>query len=305
MGYHLLDLEDTLGGRIRDLDQVLTKQIGDVVNEGELIARRGGLFKRECLSPVRGKILDARQGKVLIESLPKHVELTAFYPGKIVNVIPEHGAMIEVTGALVQGAWGTGQELRARLECLALDGETILTPEMITAAHMGTILVGGRRLDPASIECAVQNQVAAIVVGSVSSALVPEIEDSGISLIATEGLGDFAMNPKTFALLRDYTGHETCFSPLLQTRWQAHRPEIIVPMPVEGQVPEVEYGARLEISTKVRVLRAPYENMVGRVVALSQLPRLLPSGIRAHGADVEIELGGKAFVPFENLEILR
>jgi hypothetical protein len=53
------------------------------------------------------------------------------------------------------------------------------------------------------------------------------------------------------------------------------------------------------------VLRAPYENRVGRVVALSQLPHRLPSGVRAYGADVEIELEGRAFVPLENLEILR
>lgn len=305
MGYHLLDLEDVLGTRIKDLDQVLVVKIGDLVGEGDLIARRRGIFKRECVSPVRGKVLDARRGKVLIEALPKHVELAAFYPGKIVNVVPERGAMIEVTGALVQGLWGTGEELRARLECVAPDGETLLTADMISAVHMGTILVGGRSLDSDAIAQAVENRVAAIVVGSVTSALVPAMEASDLSVIVTEGFGDFPMNPRTFALLRTYSGRETCFSPTMQARWQVRRPEIIIPMPVEGQVPEAVYGAKLEVGTNVRALRAPYENVVGKVVALPQYPQRVASGARTYGAEVELDGEGTVFIPLENIEIVR
>ncbi len=304
-GYHLLDLEDSLNTRIKHLDKVLTKKIGDTVTQGEVIARLGRISKRESVSPVTGKILDARRGKVLLEALPDHIELMAFYPGKIANLIPERGAVIEVTGALIQGVWGIGRELRGRLECLVPNGETLLQADEITSAHMGIILVGGRTLDADILANAVENRVSAIVVGSVSSTLVPVIRASGVSVLATEGFGDLPVNRRTFELLQSHSGYESCFSPVVQTRWEVRRPEIIIPMPAEGDLPAATPGAQIKIGTRVRALRAPYEGRVGQVVALPPQPRRIESGIRARGAEVDLDTVGKVFVPFDNLEILR
>lgn len=304
MGYHLLDLESELQTRVKNLDSALVKQIGEPVGKGEVIARVGKLVKRECVSPVAGKILDARRGKVLIEALPEHVDLTAFYPGKVVNVIPERGAIIETTGVLVQGRWGTGSEVRGRLECVAPHGSMTLTGDMVTAAHMGTILVAGCTADADALAEAVQYQVAAIVMGSVPVDMVPLVEASGLSVIATEGFGDFSINPRAFNLLQTYAGRETCFSPVMQPRFHVRRPEIIIPLPAEGDVPVATHGAALDLGTRVRALRPPYENSVGIVTALPINPHRLESGIRTRGAEVEIEDLGKVFLPFENLEIL-
>jgi hypothetical protein len=303
MGYHVLDLEQLLGVRVRDARRILTKEVGAAVEQGDVIARVGRLVKRECVSPATGTILNAGGRKVLIQVTPQHIRLTAFYPGKIVNLIPERGAVIELTGALVQGTWGTGPEVRGRLECLVPDGETPLSAAMITAAHMGTVLIGGRALDTDVIAQAIQNQVSGVVVGSVTSELVPAIKASGLSLVAMEGFGDSAINSSAFQVLQSHSGRECCLNPLLQMRWDVRRPEVVIPLPAEGKPPVAGYGGRLDVGTRVRVLRAPYENAIGQVVSFPSQPHRLDSGIRTLGAIVDLD-GTRAFAPFENLEIV-
>ena len=300
MGYRLLDLAKILGARARDASKVMVKKLGDAVEEGEVIARAGALFKTECVSPVGGKILDARGSKVLIEVTPQHVELMAFYPGEIVNLMPGRGVIIETTGAVIQGKWGTGSQLRARLEPAVEDGKEILQAGAITPTHMGTILIGGRTLDAEAIDQAVRNRARAIVVGSVSSALLSVIESSPLSFILTEGFGDFPMGDSTFELLCSYAGYEVCFSPITETRWQVCRPEIVIPVEAEAQVPAVEHT--LTIGTRVRANRAPYENLMGEVADLPPHRRRTESGGQAYGAEVDLGSAGKVFIPFENLE---
>jgi hypothetical protein len=305
MGYHLLDLEYDLNVEIDDPSRFLVKEIGDLVESGEVIARRGKILRRESISPVKGRLIDARRGKVLIETTPEHVQLRAFYPGKVVNVIPERGATLEVTAALVQGLWGTGRELRGRLDSVVRDGETALSAERIEVSHVGTILIGGRTLRQRALDAAVENQVAAIVVGSVSSDLLPAIEESGLSVLATEGLGDDPMNEQVYQLLQANVGRETCISPMVRTRWEVRRPEIVIPLPAETQPPILEPGAQIQPGTRVRATRVPYQNLSGRVVSLPTGPRHLASGATADGAIVDLRTVGRVFVPFANLEILR
>jgi hypothetical protein len=305
MGYRLLDMEQMLGVRVHDVRRVLVKRRGETIEQGEVIARAGILVKTECVSPVTGQIMDVHGNKVLIEVAPQHIGLAAFYPGKIVNVLSNRGVMIEVTGALIQGMWGRGEELRARLERAAPDGDTPLQPHMVSASHIGTILIGGRILDAEAVSTVVENKVHAVIVGSIHSDILPVIEAAPLSIILTEGFGDIAMNPHTFELLSSYVGREACFSPITKTRWENRRPEIVVPLRAEGEPPVAEYGAPLEVGTRVRVLRAPYQGNVGQVMSLPPHRHLIESGIKVRGAEVDLESVGKAFIPFENLEIVR
>lgn len=303
-GFRLLNLDELLGTSITDGGKVLVKRVGETVEKGEIIARTRVLFGKACVSPVRGTILDARLNKVLIEVASERVELRAFFPGQVIDLIPGRGAEIEVTGALIQGVWGSGAEQRGRLELVVPDGETPLTADRIVEAHMGTILIGGRTLDAGAVAQAVRNQVRGVIVGSITSSLLSIVRSSPLSLIVTEGFGSAAMNPGTFALLRSYASRDACFSPAVKTRWDVRRPEVVIPLRMASQPASSGQRASLSIGTQVRALRAPYENHLGQVVSLPPSPRRLASGIQARGAEVVLESVGRAFIPFENLEIV-
>jgi hypothetical protein len=304
-GYRLIELEQALGTHISSASKVLVKKVGEMVEEGEVIARSGILIKTKCVSPVRGRILDARGSKVLIEAAPQHIQRMAFYPGQVTALIPERGVKIQIRGALVQGVWGTGEEVRTRLAVAVPDGDTTLIAESITPAHMGMILVGGRTLDHGAIERAVQNKVRAVIVGSASSSLLAALEASSLSVMLTEGFGDFAMNPDAFELLRSYGGQEACLNPAAAASRDGQRPEVIVPLSGAGGGDVVAIpGGVIEMGMRIRALRAPYENLVGEVVRLFPHGQRLESGIRAQGVEADLESVGRVFVPFENLEII-
>jgi len=303
-GYRLIELSRALGRRVTDPQKVMVKKVGELVGEGEVIARVGWVFKSQCVSPVKGHILDARGDKVLIQVEPRHVTLNAFYPGQVVNVIPNLGVVIQVTGAVVQAAWGTGQDLRAGLESMVPDGDTALEAGQISAVHMGAILLGGRTVDRAALEQAIRSQVRGIIVGSLSSDLLPLIRASALSLIVTEGFGDIAMAAHTFSLLQSYAGREVCLCPPRHTRWETRRAEVLIPLPTRQEI-EADGSTSLAPGTRVRALRAPYQGLQGEVVSLPPYRSQLESGILARGAVVDIASIGQVFVPLENLEIVR
>ena len=306
MGYRLIDLERELGIAVPDARKVLVKGREAEVEEGEVIAKgKGLLFKPQYVSPVNGRLIDAREGKVLIEVAPRHVELTAFYPGQIVNVIPDRGVMIQFSGALVQGVWGAGQEVSARLELAVPDGESTLEPDAIVTSHMGAILVGGRSLDEQALARAIEGKVQGIIVGSISSALMPLVASAPLSLMLTEGFGDMPMNADTFALLQLYAGREALLNPVTGPSHTNCFPELLVPLPAQPGTPAEHKHLSLRVGTRVRVLCLPYWNMIGRVAALPPHLRRVESGVKAHGAEVDLESVGRVFVPLENLEIVR
>jgi len=298
MGYRLLDLAEMLGKPVSDARRVLVKKRGETVEAGEVLARTGGLLKAECVSPVTGTLLDARGSKVLVQIAPLHIDLTAFYPGTVVKVIPDRGVVIEVTGAVIQGVWGIGKLLRASIQVAASNGETPLQVGQITLNQMGTILLGGRTLDRAAIEQVVQTKIAGVVVGSISSELMPAIEASSLSVLVTDGIGSVGMNARTFELLRSYDGREVCLNP------QANPPEIVVPLPPDTRTEGSRDAHTLQVGSRVRAVRAPYQSLIGTVVSLPVHKRRIESGVLVRGAWVDLEVVGRVFVPLDNLEVI-
>jgi hypothetical protein len=307
-GYLLVELDQELGPRGRDARKVMLKRVGQSVLQDEAIARTGGILRKEYASPVDGTIVDMRDSRVLIEVAARHVELMALYPGEIVAVMPRAGAVIETTGALIQGDWGTGPSFRATLHCPVPSGDVPLLAGQITDEHVGSILVGGRSLDAAAIAQAVETRVRGVIVGSIHSDLRAAIQASGLSMIVSEGLGDAAMPARTFELLSGHAGQEVCFAPTSESTAQAHKPELFFYAPGEGgetRPAQLVQGAPLRNGTRVRVLRAPYLYAEGVIVSLPDVPQRLASGLHAWGAEIDLESAGRVFVPFQNLESIR
>jgi hypothetical protein len=174
--------------------------------------------------------------------------------------------------------------------------------EMITATQMGTIIIGGQSCDLKSLEKAIETQVNAIIIGSISSDLIPLIEAASLPVIVTEGFGDIPMNPATFELLSTYVGREANLDPTTEMRWKNRRPEIIVPLPASEQ--HKQQNRSLEIGTRIRALRAPYQGAIGTIASLPPYLCRTESGVKSRCAEVDFESAGKAFIPFENLEIV-
>ena len=77
---------------VEDLTDYILKKVGDTVDKGELIGKYSaffGLIKKFCRSPVKGTIesISNITGQVILREPPKPVEVKAYIPGKIVNIL--------------------------------------------------------------------------------------------------------------------------------------------------------------------------------------------------------------------------
>lgn len=304
----VVDVARALGVRRERAGKFLRKAVGDPVQADEsLVTPRGllGRFRRGCRAPVGGRIVAIRGGMVLIEAAASSVELTAHIRGQVTNVMPNLGVVISTTGALIQGVWGSGGEAGGVLKMLVDNPQKPLRARAIDVSCHGTLVVGGRLRDKQALQQAVEAKVRGIIVGSISSELMPELQALPFPILITEGFGTLPMSPYTFSLLQANLGREAMISADTQTRWDVQRPEVVIPLRSEEMPQEQPGPVPLEVGMKVRVVRSPYLGAMGSVTDLPPLPQVVESGGRLPVAEVELEKEGKVLVPLANLELIR
>jgi hypothetical protein len=280
--------------------------LGDEVQRGQIIAKRGRLFAFTVKSPIDGIVAASGGGRLLIEASPTPFDLRAYIPGTVSNVLQYYGVVIETPGAVIQGAWGVGGESLGVLKCMVDNPDELLEAEAIDPSCHGTILVGGIGLSDAALERAEELQVRGIVVGGLPPELVSRVEDVPFPTIATEGIGKVPMSKPIFRLLRTHDGREASISGRAQPRWGIVRPEIVIPLPAESVPPaQTQPGTPLKVGARVRLVRSPHMGAVGTVVALPAHARRLETGARVHGAEVDMGQDTRVFAPLANLEVLR
>lgn len=310
---------------IRDF---LLKKEGDKVSKGEIIAGYKaffGLFKSECVAPTDGIIehISDVTGQVVIREPPVKIEVNAYIPGEVVDVLPGEGAIIETAAAFIQGIFGIGGERRGEIKLAVNSPKEILTSEKIDSDADGKVLIGGSLVTYDGIQKAIEVGARGIVVGGIEDrdlrkwlgyeigVAITGHEDVPLTLIVTEGFGKMNMSDRTFEILKKFEGMEASISGATQIRAGVVRPEIIVPRSdldvnelrsIESG--ETEFSQGMDIGTLVRIIRKPYFGAIGRVVSLPVEPQLIETGSKVRVVEVELEDGRRVTVPRANVEII-
>lgn len=313
-----------LGVPAGDLPSLMLVKLGEEVKSGQPLARSRGIFgigKKELASPAAGTVesISATTGQVILRGAPIPVEVKAYIDGRVVEVFPNEGALIEADAAFVQGIFGVGGETVGPIRMASLRHDQPLEAAQIKPDMRGAVVVGGARVSAAAVKAAQAAGVAGIVAGGIDDADLKGIlgydlgvaitgtEKIGITIVVTEGFGDIAMAVRTFALLRSFEGREASVNGATQIRAGVMRPEIVVARragdaePAQGARPEE--GA-LEIGTQVRLIRDPYFGLLGAVSALPSEPATLGSGSKARVLEVKLGDGRSVTVPRANIELI-
>lgn len=268
-----------------------------------LAARRRLLRRREVRSPVAGEVLAIDEhGRILILTGPEPVQVTAGISGRIVNVMPRFGAVVEGNGALYQGIWGSGRESFGVLRVLARRPDEPLEAGCIDVSARGAIIVGGSAITRQGLEAARATQVRGVIVGAMSYGLVPLAQSLPFPVMLTEGFGNIPMATPLFEGMVAADGREVTLDGRYEPRWGRRLPELFVPLSQPGE-PLVALGPLRE-GERVRLVGDPLRGRVGRIVRLSAGRRTTESGLLLTGCEVELEAGGIIFVPYSNLEQL-
>ena len=305
----VLDVCRNLGIPRKRAAKYIRKSAGDTVQVNDLLAApRGplGQLRKGCRSPVEGQIVEIRDGLILIESAATTLELRAHIRGEVANVMPNRGVVIAVSGALIQGKWGSGGEAEGVLKMLVDNPEKPLRARAIDVSCHGTIVTGGKILDETVFKQATEARVRGIIVGGMDAGLCQNLDSLPFPVMLTEGFGPLSMSQPVFDLLKTHMGREALLSADTRTRRDARRPEVLIPLPNGHGTPEERSGI-MPISTgaQVRALRAPHLGKVGTVVDLPDQPQKIESGARLPVAMVDIDDEEPVLIPLANLELIR
>ena len=298
-----------------DIDQSVKK--GDVIAENKGLF---GLFKTSLRSPIDGTIANISDvtGQIIISEPPIPIEVNSYIGGKVVDVIKDEGAVVEVKGAHIQGILGIGGERQGEILILSEDRGLPITEDMLNESHKDKILIGGSYISVDAYKKAQSIGVSGIVVGgfdydALSSLLGYQLgvaitgsEEIGTSIVMTEGFGQVSMANRTFELFKKFNNQTASINGATQIRAGVIRPEVVIPQSEDesGVKSLSESDMIISEGSNVRVIRTPYFGKVGKVVSLPSELMKMESETIVRVAEIEFSDGKKAIIPRANLEMI-
>ncbi len=314
-----------LGQHQQDLLEYMVKKEGDPVAKGETIALAKsffGLFKANCASPCDGTVesISTVTGQVIIREPPIPVEVEAYLDGRVIEVIPNEGVIVETEGAFIQGIFGIGGETHGVIHMAVDSAQEELTARHLEGDVRGKVLVGGSHVTQAVLRQARERGVRAILVGGIDAddlrdflgydlgVAITGSEQLGVTLVVTEGFGRMVMAGRTFELLKQFAGKTCSVNGATQIRAGVMRPELIVPLTEEaaGAAREKSFSmsSGLQVGSPVRVIRAPHFGQLGEVTELPPELQVVESGAKVRILKVRFQDRSEALIPRANVEMI-
>jgi hypothetical protein len=310
-----------LGVDADEIEAFITKKVGDKVTKGEILGRYKmffGLINREVSSTIDGEIeaMSKYTGQMIIRPEPIPVEINAYIPGEIIEIIPDEGVVVETQAAFIQGIFGLGGEAHGELKVVVESPDEELTAEKFSESDAGRVLVGGSIITKDAVRKAIEIGVSGLVAGGMNYIDITDLlgeaigvaitghEELGTSLIITEGFGKMTMSNATFHLLKSFEGEIVAINGATQIRAGVLRPEIIIPHEEIVETKSDELSGGMTSGTLVRIIREPHFGAIGAVVSLPVELQHVESGSKVRVLIVELDDGSQVTIPRANVEII-
>lgn len=324
-GFSVINLSKELNLAPLSAIKTLKKTVGVPIYKGELLAQKKSLFgSKNIIAPTDCLIekVNEQTGELILKMLPKNIPLLAGVFGIVDEINTLTGEVyIKTMATQVIGVYGSGRERGGFLRVLGGPSD-LINANQITPAMKGDILVAGGLVFGLALKKAMEYQVDGLISGGMNMddyvAIAGSLYESkkahsdiGMSVIATEGFGALPIGEDIVNTLKKFEGKfifingfgyhlilpETSPDVIIKAR------KVILPASVGGNMlPNIE-NVVLRQGSKVRIVWPPFSGSQGVVIALDQKPTLLPSGISAECAVVELS-SRKIKVPVNNLELI-
>ncbi len=297
--FQVFDIVNHLGIHPSRLDQHLKRLNGEVVSKGDVIAQKPGLITRIFRASQDGKIVSLREGRVTLAMGEQKLQAFAPIAGTIVELIPGFGAVIGLTGNLIQGLWSNGLNANGTFTRLDFDfndpQQRGRMPEL-----KGKVVFSGAIITPERFHLIMARKPAGLVLPSLVPGLVKDALKSSIAVMSLNGFGDQEIDPVSLTLLQKIQDQEV----FLLSEGLGQAAELVLPGE-GGQISALfDEEVTLKVGSVVRLIGEPYLGSTGRVVELPERAERFASGLTAKVAVVERKDGTFIRVPSTNLLLM-
>ncbi|MCA9881545.1 MAG: hypothetical protein H6670_12300 [Anaerolineaceae bacterium] len=287
-----------------DLPGKMLVKIGARVKEGQPIAGADAKRGRRVLSPVRGLVVHVGDGRIIMQSMPRIVNLEAGVRGRVIELYPR-GVAIEAVGTLIQGVWGNGRSTIATLRAAPSKGGLHALPkDTLEAGYRNEVVLSAEPITSTHLKIAAARQFVGLIAPSMPAALVEEAMGLDVAVMVTEGFGEMRMPEDLLTLFMECQGFQVTLDAFTPRRNAARRPEAVVNRPRRDDLPAMpDPSLPLRPGMRVRISREPHYGMLGRVLTVTTEMHDLPNGLRMPCTEVELMSGQKVWLPSADLEL--
>jgi hypothetical protein len=300
-----LDLARGLGVPVHEVGRYLRCQRGDALEAGDVLAGPAGMGRRTVRAPSDGIVVSISRGRLLFRMHLGVIEVKAGFPATVIGTDGVQTVLLETTGALIQGVWGNGHHDFGVMRFVGDGPGDRLQADRLDVDLRGAILVGGICDHPAPLHQATELSTRGIVLGGLSSDLIPLAARLPYPVIVTTGFGPLPLDTQTYRLLSSNAGREVALDARKNDPLTGAKPEVVIPLPPTSDADLPEEVIPLKEGVRVRLSRQPYHGAVGVVQEMLAKAVDFPSGVLARSARVDLEGVGTKIVPVDNLEVLQ
>lgn len=297
--FQVFDVVNHLRIQPNRLDQHLKRLNGDPVSKGDLIAQKPGLITRIFRASQDGRIVSLREGRVTLAMGERKLQQKAPIAGTVVELIPGFGAVIGLTGSLIQGVWSNGLNASGRFSILEFDFNDPQQRGNLPDLNE-KVVFSGAITSPDRFRLLLAKNPAAMVIPSLMPALVKEALDSRVAIMSLNGFGDQEIDPVSMGLMKEMQDQEV----FLLSDGVGMSSELILPGEAGKGGALFDEEVTLRVGSLVRLLGEPYLGSTGQVVELPERVERFASGLTTKVAVVERKDGTLVRVPVTNLLLM-
>ena len=297
--FQVFDIVNHLGIKPGKLEQHLKRLNGEVIRKGDVIAQKPGLITRIFRASQDGRIVSMREGRVTLAMGERKLQVVAPIAGTIVELIPGFGAVIGLTGSLIQGVWSNGLNASGNFTHLKFDftdpQQRSLLPDL-----EDKIVFSGALITPERFHLVTSKRPAGIILPSLVPALIKEVKASSVAVMSLNGFGDQEIDPASLVSLQKMQDQEV----FLLSDGFGQSAELV--LPGEGGQTSALFDEEisLQVGSMVRLIGEPYLGSTGQVVELPDRSERFASGLTARVAVVKRADDEQIRVPVTNLVLL-
>lgn len=197
-GYRTFNLAEMFGVTPKIAAGLVKRTIGSRIYQGDIMAVKKewfGLREKIFRSPLNGIFFDyeERTARVTLQYLPREIKTVAGVFGAVSSILPDESLTIDTVVDLVYGLVSFGIDREGTLVEIGYP-DVPLQADQLSERHSGKVIFGGTHVTVDFLYKALSLGVKAIVTGGVAYedyiyllSSKGNLEDIGISLIATEG----------------------------------------------------------------------------------------------------------------------
>ena len=301
--YRMIDAAGSLGIQNKELKKYLKRKVGEKISKNGILAEKEGIVVREIRAPENCRLVAVSSGQLLLELEVAPTKVLSGVRGTVKTIETGFGAVIETTGACIEGIWGNDKTGFGVLSVVAKSKNHKFAIDDLDVNMRGSILFAGHCGDAKALEFAEEIGIRGIIFGSMSSMLIPVAEKLSFPIVVLDGFGSIEMDPMIFNIITTNKEREVTLIGDKQNRYLGVRPLITIPLPTTMDAEELILLHRMRKGSRVRVTNGIKQGRIGEIVGFVDHLQNYPSGVKAKSARVRID-EMDLILPIGNLEII-